>query len=249
MARGIIKATVNGVESRVSQKGNEYMLLHFGEGDKRISVSVFGKALISWLKTKGIKAGDRVNCEVDLRPDKFGGVSLVLDSVQMGRKKSAGSLMVAVISGVVEEKGDVKISKTTGNPYVVLQVSPDDARNGEVPLSITAVGEETVKFLETLSAGEEVVIPCKIYPAKYGKGNLSLRTVIRARGTDTAEPVGAKSVDAEHKEPEPEADEVAEPVTTKAEPDEAADDQYGGAVSDADREFLAAMFGDVPSEG
>ena len=241
MAKGIIKATVNEVETRVSQKGNEYVLLHFGEGDKRISVSVFGKSLISWIKTKGIKAGSRVNCDVDLRPDKFGGVSLVLDSVQMGRKKSAGYLMAAVISGIVETKGDTKTSKTTGNPYVVLQVSPDDARNGEMPLSVTGVGEETVKFLETLSAGEEVLIPCTIYPAKYGKGNLSLRTVIRARGTDTAEP--------EHREPEPEADAVAEPVVTKAESDEPADDQYGGAVSDEDREFLAAMFGDMPSEG
>lgn len=248
MSKGIIKATVNNVESRVSQKGNEYMLLHFGEGDKKISVSVFGKGLLSWLKAKGVNAGSRVNCEVDLRPDKFGGVSLVLDSIQMGRKKASGTLMTASISGVVEEKGDVKISKTTGNPYIVLQVSPDDARNGEMPLSVTGVGEETVKFLETLSVGEEVVIPCTIYPAKYGKGNLSLRTVIRAHGTDTAEPVGAKS-DAEHREPEPEADAVAEPVATKAEPDEAADDQYGGAVSDADREFLAAMFGDMPSEG
>lgn len=247
MSKGIIKATVNNVESRVSQKGNEYMLLHFGEGDKKISVSVFGKGLLSWLKTKGVNAGSRVNCEVDLRPDKFGGVSLVLDSIQMGRKKASGTLMTASISGVVEEKGDVKISKTTGNPYIVLQVSPDDARNGEMPLSVTGVGEETVKFLETISVGEEVVIPCTIYPAKYGKGNLSLRTVIRAHGTDTAEPAATKPVDAERREPEPEADVVAEPVAT-TEPNEAADDQYGGTVSDEDREFLAAMFGDMPSE-
>lgn len=251
MAKATIKAEIEKIEKRVSKQGNTYMLLHFGGKEEPLTVSVFKQSLISWIEGN-IKAGTRVECVCDMRPNRFGSVGLILDTIKRGRRGAAGTLMATSISGTLEEKEDVRISKTTGNPYMVWHVDADDSRTGEIAIPMTVRGQAAVDYYSQVDVKEDVHVHCCIFPGKYGNGNLYVNNVIRARTSDGA--AGDGAINAEPAGTEPEAEKAPEPKTPEpAEPVDTTDtgsaDEYGGAVSDADREFLAAMFGDMPSEG
>ena len=249
MVTATIKTDISRIEKRVSQNGMVYLLLHFKSMNKEdVIVPVFKSQVINWIEEK-LSSGMRVDAKCEIRPNKISGVNLILDTIKRGPRDEEEILLATSISGRVVEKEPVRISKN-GKPYMVFHVDADDSRSGEMPFPIT-VGRDSIDYFNKIAVKENVVIGCNI-SCGYGNTSLFAANVIRGRKVNTGNVTSASVADPASTEPE--ADKTPEPETPA--PAESVDttdtgsaDEYGGAVSDADREFLAAMFGDMPSEG